>query len=229
MKKENRLTEFFHTEGAKLKKMTFSQKISYIWEYYKLHIIITTAAILLLVSIGRVIYRNIKYESIFSCAMVNSLLSSSEENYIIEEFGNYINIDKEHETLTFDSGYIFMWNNSSYSDTNYTSRMKVASALAARNIDIFLADETYIVSAALETQLYDLSEVLPEDIYRQVEDYLFYTEGEDGEKHAYAVNLSTSPLTETVLYQEPPYYAIVVNTQHFDTAIEFLKFALELE
>lgn len=225
---------FFKDEGAKLKKMTFNEKVRYIWEYYKIHIFLTALTIFLLISFGQIIYRNIKYDSVFHCAMVNNMLSIDQEEYIIEEFGNYLNIDKEHETLTFDSGYMFLWENSSYSDTSYTSRMKVASALAAQVIDIFVADETYIISAALETQLYDLKEVLPEDIYAAVEDKLFYTAGDDGIERAYAVDLSSSPYTyindseNGILYQEPPYYAIVINTEHLDTSIEFLKFILEL-
>ena len=226
---------FFKTEGEKLKKMTFSEKIKYIWGYYKIHIILTIGFIVLAVSLGKVVYRNIKYDSVFHCAMVNNMLSIEQEEYIIEEFGNYLNIDKEHETLTFDSGYMFMWDNSSFSDTNYTSRMKVASALAAQVIDIFVADKTYIISAAPESQLYDLKEVLPADIYAAVEDKLFYTAGEDGVERAYAVDLSSSPYTYNndrengILYQEPPYYGIVINTEHLDSAIEFLKFILELE
>lgn len=226
---------FFETEGKKLKEMTFGEKIKYIWEYYKIHIILTIVFIVLAISLGKLVYRNIKYDSIFHCAMVNNMLSIAQEEYIIEEFGNYLNIDKEHETLTFDSGYMFMWDNSSFSDTNYTSRMKVASALAAQVIDIFVADKTYIISAAPEAQLYDLKEVLPDDIYAAVEDKLFYTAGEDGVERAYAVDLSSSPYTyindseNGVLYQEPPYYAIVINTEHLDSAIEFLKFILELE
>lgn len=231
---KNYFKNFFKTEGAKLKKMTFGEKVKYIWEYYKIHIIIVALIAFLVISIGQVVYRNIKYESVFHCAMVNSLLSIKEEEYIIDDFGKYIGIDKEHETLTFDSGYIFMWDNSSNSDTNLTSRMKVASSLAAQTLDIFLADETYIVSAAPEGQLYDLTEVLPENIFKQIEDRLFYTEGEDGTKRAYAIDLTGSHLTtdevgEKILYQTPPYFAIVINTEHLDMSIQFLKYALELE
>lgn len=230
-----RIKNYFKTEGEKLKKMTFSEKLSYIWSYYKVHILITIGFIVLAVSLGKVIYRNIKYDSVFHCAMVNNMLSIAQEEYIIEEFGNYLNIDKEHETITFDSGYMFMWENSSFSDTNYTSRMKVASALAAQVIDIFVADKTYMISAAPEGQLYDLKEVLPADIYAAIEDKLFYTAGEDGVERAYAIDLSSSPYTykndreNGILYQEPPYYGIVINTEHLDSAIEFLKFILVLE
>ena len=229
------IRNFFKTEGEKLKKMTFKEKLSYIWSYYKVTIIITIGFIALAVSLGKVVYRNIKYDSVFHCAMVNNMLSIAQEEYIREEFGNYINIDKEHETLTFDSGYMFMWDSSSYSDTNYTSRMKVASALAAQVIDIFVADKTYMISAAPEGQLYDLKEVLPADIYAAVEDKLFYTAGEDGVERAYAVDLSSSRYTyindpeNGILYPEPPYYGIVINTEHLETSIEFLKFILNLE
>ena len=98
------IKNFFKTESAKLKKMTFGEKLNYIWSYYKVHIIVTIGFIVLAVSLGKVVYRNIKYDSVFHCAMVNNMLSIAQEEYIIEEFGNYLNIDKEHETITFDSG-----------------------------------------------------------------------------------------------------------------------------
>jgi len=39
------IRKFFETEGAKLRKMNFRDKRQYIWEYYKLHIILTCIVI----------------------------------------------------------------------------------------------------------------------------------------------------------------------------------------
>lgn len=225
-----RMKKDFHEELAKLKPMSFSDKLSYIWEYYKVHIIVIVALIAFIVSISKVIYRNAKYESIFHCAVVNNMFNSAEESYIIGGFGDYIDIDKEHETLTFDSSYYFFWDNSSYSDTNYTSRLKVAAALGAKTLDAFIADSTYVDSATPEGQFLDLSVLLPADLYETVKPYLYYSKDADGNEHPYAVDLTSTHLKEAgILYQEPPLYAIVSNSQHIDTAIEFLKYAFSVE
>ncbi|MBQ9765905.1 MAG: hypothetical protein IJW18_06885 [Lachnospiraceae bacterium] len=222
--------ESFKEECAKLKEMTFGEKLEYIWEYYKVHIIITAVLVFFVVSMIKVVYNNIKYESIFHCAVVNSILSTEEENYLLDGFGEYIDVDKEHETMTFDSTYIFFWDQQSFqSDTTYASRMKVAAALAAKELDIFVADKTYVESATPEEQFMDLSTTLPAELYAVVEPYVFYSADKDGEMRPFAVDLSSTHLGDGVFYQDPPYFAIVSNTQHLETAIEFLKYAFELE
>ena len=227
----NWFKKFFKEEGAKLKDMTFGEKLEYIWEYYKVHIIITALVIFFTVSIIKVVYNNIKYEEIFHCAVVNSIMSGSEEDYIREGFGEYLEIDEEHDLLTFDSSYMFLWDEISYntSDVTYTSRMKVAAALGARTIDVFVADTTYIESGAPETQFHDLSEVLPADLYAVVEPNIIYAEDENGVSRPFAINISGTHLDKEVFYQEPPCLAIVSNTQHLDAAIEFVKYAFEVE
>ena len=44
--------EFIHEEGIKLKEMSFSEKAEYIWEYYKVHIIITAFLIFFTISLN---------------------------------------------------------------------------------------------------------------------------------------------------------------------------------
>ncbi len=227
----NWFKRFCKEEGAKLKEMTFGEKMEYIWEYYKVHIIITVALVFFIVSMIKIVYNNIKYEEVFHCAIVNSLLSGTEENYLKEGFGEYLEIDEEHDTLTFDSSYMFFWDDISYntSDTTYSSRMKVAATLASQTLDIFVADKTYIESGAPELQFYDLSEVLPEDLYALVEDRLFYAKDESGVERPFAIDITGTHLDEEVFYQEPPYLAIVSNTLRLDYAIEFVKYAFEVE
>jgi len=222
---------FCKEEGAKLREMTFGEKLEYIWEYYKVHIIITAVLVFFTASMIKVIYNNIKYEEIFHCAIVNSILSGTEENYLEEGFGEYLGIDKEHDLLTFDSSYMFLWDNISYntSDVTYTSRMKVAAALGARTLDIFVADSTYIEAGAPEMQFYDLSEILPDELYALVEPHLFYVADENGVEKPFAINISGTHLDKEVFYQEPPYLAIVSNTTHLESAIEFVKYAFEAE
>ncbi len=226
-----RIKKFCKEESIKLKEMTFSEKMEYIWEYYKVQIIITVALVFFSISMIKLVYNNIKYEEVFHCAIVNSLLSDTEEKYLQKGFGEYLEIDKEHDTLTFDSSYMFFWDDISYSssDVTYSSRMKVAAALGARNLDIFVADKTYIEAGAPESQFYDLSEVLPEDLYALVEDRLFYTKDEDGIERPFAIDIAGTHLDENVFYQEPPYLAIVSNTLNLDSAIEFVKYAFEVE
>lgn len=222
---------FLKEEGSKLKDMTLGEKFEYIWEYYKVHIILTVFLVFFTVSMVKLIYNNIKYEEIFHCAVVNSIMSGSEEDYISKGFGEYLEIDKEHDKLTFDSSYMFLWDNISYntSDVTYTSRMKVAAALAAKTIDVFVTDTTYIESGASESQFYDLSTILPADLYAIVEPYLIYAEDDEGVNRPFAINISGTHLDREVFYQEPPCLAIVSNTQHLDAAIEFVKYAFEIE
>ena len=42
---------FFSTEAAKLKEMNFTEKRQYIWEYYKLHMLLVAAALFIIVNL----------------------------------------------------------------------------------------------------------------------------------------------------------------------------------
>lgn len=64
-------------EKKKLKQMTFPQKVEYIWAYYKLHMAIALAIILVIVFVGQLIYRS-QFDTVFYAAIINGSSGDGE-------------------------------------------------------------------------------------------------------------------------------------------------------
>lgn len=88
----------FAGEKAKLAKMTFSEKIEYIFAYYKIHIIVILAVISI---IGYSIYHAMTYTRY---VLYIDILNSYEGNLDRDvEIGEYIGLDK-HESVGLEYG-----------------------------------------------------------------------------------------------------------------------------
>lgn len=72
----------------------------------------------------------------------------------------------------------------------------------------------------------DLRELLPEDLYKKLENQLLYVSDEDGSTVPAAVSLETSSLhSDTGIVMNPPYLAVISSTHHTEdvrSAIEYL-------
>lgn len=214
-------------EKKKLKEMTFKGKFEYIWEYYKLHMIGTLIFILFAGSIGNSIYMNIKYEDILTCAIINNPISEEHRDYMPLGFAEYYGLDEESETLLFDDSFYIDLD--THSESVMASTQKYAAMVAAKSIDTTIADLSFFENHADEGTFYDLSTLLPEDLYAQVEEYIYYAKDEEGNEKPFGLNLSSSHFVKGAgLYLNPPILSVVINSQHPDVAIEFIKYAFDI-
>lgn len=210
-------------EKKKLKGMTFTKKVEYIWDYYKIHIISTLTFLLFAGSIGNSVYQNIKYEEILSCVIINNSLSEENRDYIYNGFSEFYGLDVESETLMFDDGMYI--NLDTPNESTYASTQKFAAMVAAKSIDTLITDPSVFDNYADEGTFYDLSTLLPKDLYTQVEDFLYYAKDEEGNEKPFGLNLSSSHLTKDAgLYIEPPILGVIINSQNTNVAIEFIKY-----
>ena len=58
-------------ERKKLKDMSFRDKLWYIWEYYKLHMLVVLGVVLLISVVASSIYSS-TFETVFYCAVINN-------------------------------------------------------------------------------------------------------------------------------------------------------------
>ena len=214
-------------ERKKIKEMSLKERFEYIWEYYKIHIVGTIIFLLFASSLFNSIYQNVKYEDILSLAIVNNSLLEEKQDYMSNGFAEYYNLDEEKETLLFDDGFHIDLDKPN--ESTYASTQKFAAMVAAKSIDAAISDLTFFENYSDEGTFYDLSTLLPEDIYTQIEDSLYYAKDEQGNEKPFGLNLSSTHLVEGAgLYINPPILSIVINSQHPDVAIEFIKYAFNI-
>lgn len=214
-------------EKTKLRELTFKKKFEYIWEYYKVHIVGTFLFLIFAGSLGNSVYQNIKYEDILSCAIVNNTLLEENRDYISDSFSEYYQLDEESETLIFDDSFHIDLDQPN--ESTYASTQKFAAMVAAKSIDTTIADISFFENHADEGVFYDLSTLLSEDLYIQIEDYLYYAKDEEGNEKPFGLNLSSSHLVKGAgLYIQPPILSVIINSQHPDVAIEFIQYAFNI-
>jgi hypothetical protein len=213
------------TEREKLKSMSGKDRIWYIITYYKFHIIAAVAAIIILYTVGLSAYR-MSFKTAFHCLYINSR-SEEETNMkpLEQDFAAWAGLGKK-DKIYVENAYI------SYGEeaTEYSiaTLEKISALVLGEDLDAMVCDKENLDHFAESGGFLDLEEALPEEFTELHMNRFYYTEGPDGELHAYAVDLEGLPfIKDSNLAQEFPLYGIVSNSQRVDTAIAVLEYMFE--
>ncbi len=223
----------------KFKDMSAKQKLSYIWYYYKVPIVLLFVLMFIVTDFihGRLTAK----PTVFRLAMIGSNATELMEDTLMDGFYHYCpGFDPDKEQMILDAGF----------DLNdpgigaYTAGTKLLAEYGAGNIDATIADKADITFLAESQAFADLTEILPEDLMTEIRSSsteILYNKYEDpatGEVHEYpfAVNISGSRaikqgFTESTgenksYYNEDCYCAISPNSDNPENSIEFLRYLI---
>ena len=209
------------TEKEKLKDMSTRKKLSYLWEYYKIHALVTIVVISVLsYIIHNVLTPNI--ESQFYAAMVNNTISPEILEEYQTNFAKQLQLDPETESIELNTSFMVS------SNDEYSMNMKqvLSTYVAAQQVDIMIAPQSVFADYAYYGFMEKLSDQLPTNVYSSLTDNFFITDLEDNtEKNVYGIFL-----TDTKLYQnnadntDPYVLGIIANSKHKANAVEFIRY-----
>ena len=224
----------------RIKGMPAKQKLSYIWDYYKVPIILGVILIYAVTSFihGRLTAKH----TVFRLVMIDSNVTAFIEGSLLDGFEDHCkDFDPDHDQMILDAGY-------DLSDPGfgaYTTEQKLLAEYNVGSIDGTIAPEEEIKKLAESQAFADLSEALPEDFFDRIRSLgveMIYNKYEDpatGSIHEYpcALNISKSPLitsgftestgTSLPYYDKDCYYAISPNGNNLENSISFLEYLLE--
>ena len=101
---ERSIREVIREELKKLKGMTWGQRLGYIWDYYK-PLMAAILAVILVISIGVSIYRNMQINHLLNVYFVNCNSTELDAQAITDDFAEYIGgIGAKDEILLPDEG-----------------------------------------------------------------------------------------------------------------------------
>ncbi len=213
----------------------FRKKVQYIWEYY--HILFFTV-ILCAVLIGGVamsVYQNLKYKTVFYCTIVNNRLTEETQQALTQDFSDYIQLNPENEILTIDNSLVIDYTeNSPQQENTYYSIEKLTALFASRTVDCFISDSTVTEAYATTAGFHDLNQILPQDMLDALSDRLVTFvahENEDapGVEGAYSIDITGTKFAEQYgIYLDHAYVSIIVNSEHVDSAVAFIRFIFGL-
>ena len=213
------------------KELSFSEKISYIFEYYKFHIltIVITALI-----IGSFVYFYIQnnYDSVCYIAVVDGKITGYDDrtDAITQGFTQHLGIDGKKQRGEIDYNYSLIVQ--PMDQEAEISRSKLYILSSTGSIDGFMANPEYITyfSTDIEPYFMDLTTILSQQELSEIgeENIVYYTK-KDGTSIPVAVNLQHTKIkSETNFTMDNPCYGVVVSAKNPENATEFIRYAFSL-
>jgi hypothetical protein len=217
-------------ERTKLKDMSWKDKIWYIWEYYKFPIIGVVLAVFLVGSIGTAVYNN-RFDTAISFVVINSQYPSEEvaaDEYFDQGFRQFIGLD-ENTRIDVDYSMSLSFDTETMTEYTYAQLAKITAIIASKELDVMISTPDTIDHYGSMGGFMDLRDILPDDLYEQVEDRLYtVTAEETGEQTVCGILLDAEDFSEkTDLTLKTPIFTIVSNTTRPDTAVALIRYILE--
>lgn len=214
------------TEREKLRSMNLKDKLWYIWNYYRFHMIAAVLAVVVAVNVGTVVYHS-TFHTALHCMIINS---RDEEGFqaapLEQDFASWAGLGKKDEII---SETTFLSFGDDVSEYIYASMAKISALVAAKDLDVMICDEETLNHYSSMDGYLDLETVLPEDILNLVKDRLYYTENGDGTRHAYAIDISGTAFAEDSNIQlSPALFGIVSNSTRTDMSLALLRYIFDV-
>ncbi|MBP3475803.1 MAG: hypothetical protein J6K48_05745 [Lachnospiraceae bacterium] len=196
--------EIREQQKSALKEMDTRQKLSYFWDYYKIHTIVAIAVISLS---ALFIYQYVTNKDYgFYAAIINADITNIPEvNPWGSEFEEYAGIDTDHYQAYIDTSIALSDNDST--QYSMSSTEKLLAMLQTGIVDVIVSDTATFENYAQNEYFMNLKEALPEDVYAKYEDCLYYTDmatvdtGDDDT--FYTQDELTDPDTYVINHRDP--------------------------
>lgn len=219
------------TELEKLKQMSMSDRVWYIWEYYKIPIFAILAAIFLLYEIGACIYRNLQ-DTMLYCVTVNETSLLSPDFHTVQaEFEARNGIDQTwRKDTVFDSSLSVDDSNEEVYDQYYNtaSNIKLMSLLSTNTVDVLITVPQMFTYYTLQNAYLDLSDFLPDELYERLDKegrLLTATDG-DGNTICSGILLDDSYLSSKLTLVDGSSLSVCTDKNHPDITIDFIEYAI---
>ena len=209
------------SELEKIKQMSGKDRIWYIYEYYKFHIVAVILAFTLLWVVGSSLYRQ-TFTTRLTFAIVNDRSGGESsmdrfENSLKEALGF-----GKKDLIEINSGLFINADGSQSSEYSYASMAKIAALAAGGDLDIIIADAKTLEHYESQGAFLDLLE------RAEKEDLFFYTDNEKGQSTAAAISLEPTAFSDmTGVSIQPPYLAVIASSQHTEDTLRAIQWLFD--
>lgn len=220
-----RLQQNFNKDRTILKTLTFRQKLIFIKDYYKGTAFALLCFCLLAFYIGDAwitAHRDTVLEGFFTNDDENLFPAKS----IADDFSAYLNLTKDQQVIFDDSLYVIIGSKNTYQTS---SQSKILAGVSARDLDFLVTTEELTPYYTEHFPIYDLEELLPEDLKDLLKGSFYYGKDNSGSMKACAVSMEHSKFAEGHMSEDAaPHYLMAFSyTEHPETLIRFLEYAFE--
>ena len=233
-------------ELEKLKTLHGPQKIRYIWDYYKLPIVVLC---ILLYILGYSLYGHFTHkETILYTALVNVSASDSLTEQLSTGFLDSLDQDTSKTTMQLYTGlYLTDDETNPYHEYTYASRMKILASIDGKQLDVVLMNKEAFDAFSQNGYLCDLEELLSSedvDLYNRLKPHLVTNTVilEDNstdlqldpsityqavtEEHPFGLDLSQTSMISDAGFSDIVYLGIIANSPRTAEAIDYVRYLL---
>lgn len=226
MSLKDQLKEEARIERQKMRKMSFQDKLWYIWEYYKFHIAGVFLAILAVCVVVTSV-RNMSIHPGLYCIVINNRSAQEMDTSILEEdFHEHMDFGKK-QPVYVESMYISYGNDAS--ELSYASMAKVSALVATRDLDIIISDQENADHYASLDGLADLQQLLPPDILSAVKDRLLYAYNGEGQSMASSLDIKGTAFADAMgLSEDACRLSVISNSGETETVFALIRYIFGL-
>lgn len=216
-----------NTEKQKLKNMSPKDKVWYIWEYYKFHLLALLLGIGALWTIGTMIYRQ-SFTTSLSIAVINDNAGGTSSTAVLEaELREALGCTKK-QLIEVNEGLSVNFGDESISQYGYATLAKISALVASQSLDVVIADQSAIDHYETVSAYQNLEEYLPPQLYNRVKDCIYSAKDEQGVLKPVAISLEDTPLAaKTGIVMNPPYLAVIAGSPHKEAALVMIEYLFQ--
>ncbi|KIR02220.1 hypothetical protein P261_01034 [Lachnospiraceae bacterium TWA4] len=211
------------TEKEKFQSLDKKEKVTYLWDYYKIPIIggisiILIAIYLVYISLTR------PNEQIFYASLVNSFADVSEDSEFYKEFVDYAGIDTKDYTVNLETGSHF--DLSSISGSNNVYYQKTIAIVEAGMVDVIVTDKANYEALASTGRFLSLEDERVKSIYDAYPNRVLSTiHVETGQKAYVGIDVSDSKWWKQLqTYENGAVVLINPDAPHIEKVKSFIDF-----
>ena len=236
MPKQTRLDEqdalIYHpqknqTEKEKLREMSFQDKLSYLWEYYKWYFIGAVAFIALVIYfVNGFLHPAVSPQ--FYASMINNPIDDQGLQDLQNDFTKHLQLNPKRECVELNTSINYNMGGA------YTATMEQAltTYIASSEVDVIIAPESIFRKYAYTGTFKKLTDELPTDLYSSLTDQFYLCNTEDAKKvkSVYGIYLTNTKLYQKYANKKEPYVlGIIANSPHQENTIEFIRYLFEMK
>lgn len=179
------MDEFKEERKAVLQNGTIKQKISYIWDYYKWHIIVPILAIIAIASyiVNLVTAPDILMNGVL--LNVYNMESADPNEALLTDFYKEQKVNTKEEEITLNTNLYY---NADDATSNYESSQVLMAWLAAGQLDFITGDAASLIDLAYKEYFTDLRDYLTDEQLEKYEPYFLYMDYDVYEKRSEMIN-----------------------------------------
>lgn len=227
-----------------LRNLHGKKKIQYIWDYYKLPLVISGIFLYLIIYI---IYKHLSYkDTVLYVALVNVTVGENFTRQLDEGFMQVLDIDTATNNLQlYPDLYLTDDENNAYHEYTYASRMKILGSIDGEFLDVVLMNKEAFDAFSQNGYLCNIEELLLEenptlyeDIKQFIVDNIYIEEDNSIElvldpsipysavtvEYPMGLDISQAKLIKQAGFEETVYFGIIANSPRKDISVSYLQY-----